>query len=196
MVNKTKIDFFNERAEAWDAGHSDREFKSIEQILNRSNLQKSDIVLDVAGGTGILAPYFLKIGIEKFYAIEISLEMSKMYKKNFPAQEVIYGDYQVFDFKKQMFDKIYIFNAFPHFNNYKLVFDRSFSLLKPGGMLIIAHSMNRNELNAHHLKAGRIVENDILISNKKFLELYKLSGFQNIVVENDKYFYSAAECLS
>ena len=100
------------------------------------------------------------------------------------------GNYEERLFPAGMFSKIVIFNAFPHFENEKAVFENSYFYLKPGGRLYVAHSMNREQLDEHHSKAGMEVQDHVLIPDKEFRKLYAEAGFSDILVENKKYFFS------
>jgi demethylmenaquinone methyltransferase/2-methoxy-6-polyprenyl-1,4-benzoquinol methylase len=139
----------------------------------------------------VLTPFLLKRGIKKLTATDISPEMSGFFKDKFPGVPLVTADYEKRSFPPGTFSRIIIFNAFPHFENEKEVFDNSFYYLKPGGKLFIAHSMDRAHLDEHHRKAGIEVRDHVLISDKEFRRLYSEAGFSGITVENKKYFFSS-----
>lgn len=192
MKDKKKlVAFFDNHSGCWDNCHSEQTFSAIEKIFSRIDFMIDDNILDVGAGTGILVPFFDKKGIKKTTAIDISSGMVEAYKKKFPGKEIICADYEEYLFSEVRFDKIIIFNTFPHFSDYAKVFKNSYNHLKDGGLLVIAHSKSRKELNCHHEKKGR--SKDILISDKELRNYYEKAGFFEIIVEDGDYFYSCGK---
>jgi demethylmenaquinone methyltransferase/2-methoxy-6-polyprenyl-1,4-benzoquinol methylase len=188
--HQINIDFFNHHADNWESKLQTRDHKHVQEIISRSKILPADHILDVGCGTGILTHYLLKSNVQNITAIDIAPKMIKIYKQRFPNIESITNSFEKHNFIENSFNIIFIFNAFPHFYNPETIFEKSYNLLKTGGKLIIAHSMTREELNQIHRDAGKEVENDILISDEKFRELYHNSKFQESIVENTYYFYS------
>lgn len=188
---KTTIDFFDAHAHTWDSHIKKKDRDAIVKILARSGFKPEDNVLDVGTGTGVLVPFFHDFGVKNITAIDFSPEMCRIFTEKFPGIKIITGDYTEKHFQNDAFDKIMIFNAFPHFKDPKAVFDNSFNYLKKNGMLIIAHSMNRTELNAHHSNCAKIVKNDMLVSDDEFKKHFHRVGLTQITVEDDKYFYAS-----
>jgi demethylmenaquinone methyltransferase/2-methoxy-6-polyprenyl-1,4-benzoquinol methylase len=187
-----KIKFFDKYASDWDNRHTHREYDAIKDIFSRRvRLPIGSRVLDVGAGTGIIIQFFQEQNIHNLVAIDLSQRMANQFKIKHPNIPIVRGDYCFNPFRDNTFDIIIIFNAFPHFKNPELVFSISFNMLKTNGILIIAHSMTREELNVHHGvgKAG-IFSQDILISDQQFQALYKDNGFTNIQVDNTRYFFS------
>lgn len=183
--------FFNSHAHKWDSYQKDKTHLAIKTILNRCDFSASDTVLDVGAGTGILCPYFESLNVKEYFALDNSDKMIDKFREKYPNSKSICIDFESIttsDFRK--FSKIIIFNTFPHFVNYKKVFQNAYDLLIPSGVLYICHSMNREALKAHHLKAGIEVDGDILISDKEMLALFRESAFKNIEVENSEYFFA------
>ena len=188
--------FFDKHADKWDSYQQDFDYERIEKIIKQAGFSEADIVLDIGAGTGILYDYMMKWKVKNYTAVDISKKMCEVFKSKYPQANVLNLDYESLksiqsnNIADSKHSKIIIFNTFPHFVNYGKVFDISWKLLLNKGKLIIAHSMNREDLNEHHRNAGREVKNDILISDEKFKLLYKNSGFSDIIVNNDEYFYS------
>ena len=149
------IRFFDEMASGWDADmiRSDR---IINRILDNAQIQAGDSVLDVACGTGVLFPDYVNRGITDITAIDISPEMVKIAQSKFPQVQVLCGDVEqaVFDRK---FDRIMVYNAFPHFPDPENLIRVLSGLLNPGGTLTVAHGMSRAHIDAHHKgKANKV----------------------------------------
>lgn len=162
-MNKTEIvRFFDRCAPDWDAGLVRKE-DIIAEILDRGGIRAGIDVLDVACGTGVLFPDYLKRGVHHITAIDISREMVKRAAEKFPNEriEVICGDVETTDFDRK-FDVAMVYNAFPHFPDPKRLVEVLASNLKQGGYLTIAHSMSRAQINAHHSGTASAVSRPLL----------------------------------
>lgn len=185
------VKFFDEHAPHWDSYQKKEEESIIRQILSRASLIRSDIVLDVACGTGVLVPFLEELGIDiqNITAIDIAPKMTEIFKQKFPDIKVINAAFEDFVFEPQSFSKILIFNAFPHFPKPGRVFQKAHQSLKPLGKLVIAHSLNREKLHQHHQK-NPAVQSHRLLSDEEFLSHFRKFQFHEVVVENNDYFYA------
>lgn len=150
-MNKNEvISFFDKNAFVWDE-QMIRDDKIIDMILANAGVSGDKDVLDVACGTGVLIPDYLARNVASVTAVDISSEMVKMAKQKFQQQNVhiICGDIETIELP-QKYDNIVVYNAFPHFTEPKVLIKRLVTLLKPGGMLTVAHSMSRERINACH----------------------------------------------
>ena len=167
MNKQDVIDFFDKCAPWWDDDmirHDDL----ITTIFTGAGIRPGIDVLDVACGTGVLFPDYLKRNVGSVTAIDISPEMAKLAASKFPEVNVICGDVETTDFGKQ-FDTVMVYNAFPHFPNPAKLIEVLAGVVKPGGKLSIAHGMSRAALINHHKRAAN-VSIDLLEAN----ELVKL----------------------
>ena len=120
-------------------------------------------VLDVACGTGVLIPDYLKRSAAQITAIDIAPEMARIARKKFPQENVtvLCGDAARTRFEPP-FDCIMIYNAFPHFPEPERLIAHLAGLLTPGGTLTVAHGFSRRALDAHHAKTAHSVSNGLL----------------------------------
>ena len=158
MDKKDIIDFFDRCAPTWDENMIKSD-QLIGKILDNAQIGEGQSVLDVACGTGVMINYYLHRGAASVTAIDISPEMAKIaaakYADN-PKVEVICGDVEEAAFV-QKFDRIVVYNAFPHFPYPKRLIRRLAGLLKDEGRLTIAHGMSRAAIDRHHDKeAGQV----------------------------------------
>ena len=160
MEQQEVIRFFDRCAPSWDVGLVRNE-AVISAILDNAGVKAGVDVLDVACGTGVLFPDYLKRGVASLTAIDISPEMVKLARQKYPKVCVLCGDVEqtVFD---QCFDVIMIYNAFPHFPDPAGLIRRLSGLLRPGGRLSIAHGMSRAALDAHHSGSAHAVSMRLL----------------------------------
>lgn len=150
MIEKADIiEFFDRRAPSWDAEliRSDRK---ISIILDNAGVKQGSRVLDVACGTGVLIPDYIRRGAD-VTGIDISPEMIKLAKQKYAGTGVrfICGDVEAADVG-QDFDAIVVYNAFPHFPDPERLIFRLSGLLAEGGILTVAHGMSREKIDAHH----------------------------------------------
>ena len=190
MEKNDIIQFFDRCASWWDDDMIRNE-DVIARILDNGGIKPGVQVLDVACGTGVLFPDYLKRGAT-VTGIDISPEMVKIAQSKFPELRVVCGDVEEVEFD-QSFDCIMVYNAFPHFPEPAQLIQRLAKLLKPGGILSIAHGMSRAALLDHHagraskvsidlLEAGDLVnllkpyfEVDVIISDH---HMYQVTGIR------------------
>ena len=164
MEQQEVIRFFDRCAPFWDADMVRKE-AVIAAILDNADIRAGIDVLDVACGTGVLFPDYLKRGVASLTAIDISPEMVKLARGKFPQVTVLCGDVEQTDFDK-CFDAIVIYNAFPHFPEPARLIERLSKWVKPGGKLTVAHGMSREKLVQHHAGSASRVSIDLLEANE------------------------------
>ena len=192
MQKQDVIEFFDRCAPFWDADMVKSD-EIIGKILDNAEVEAGQDVLDVACGTGVMFPYYLQRNVASVTGIDISPEMAKIADAKFAAEpkvQVICGDVEeaVFDRK---FDRIVVYNAFPHFPNPKRLIKTLSNLLKEDGRLTIAHGASREAIDNHHSGSASKVSNglmeaaslkklfdpyfdaEVMISNRR---MYQLSG--------------------
>ena len=150
MRKQDVIEFFDRLAPQWDADmirHDD----IIATILDNAGVRPGADVLDVACGTGVLFPDYLARNVGSLTAVDISPEMVRIARGKYPEDKVTVccGDVEELDFDRQ-FDCIVIYNAFPHFPEPGRLLETLVQLLKPGGILTVAHGMSRAAIDHHH----------------------------------------------
>ncbi len=156
------IEFFDSKADGWDSGLIRHEAE-IGKILDNAYIKEGVSVLDVATGTGVLIPDYLNRKASSITAIDISPEMVKIAKDKFAKKgvKVICGDACSYDFAC-FYDRIVVFNAFPHFADpFKLIRKLS-SILKPGGYLTVAHDLSKKALDDHHHSVAESVSSHLM----------------------------------
>ena len=150
MNQRSVISFFDRLAPQWDAGMI-RNDDIINTILDNAGVTAGKDVLDVACGTGVLFPDYLKRNVGSLTAVDISPEMVKIAQSKYPPEQVrvFCGDVEEITFDRN-FDCIVVYNAFPHFPEPARLVERLASLLNPGGTLTVAHGMSRAAIDNHH----------------------------------------------
>ena len=163
MIEKKEvIEFFDRLASDWDAGLIRNE-EIINTILDNAGVTAGKDVLDVACGTGVLIPDYLKRKVRSVTGVDISPKMAEIAKEKFPQKQVtiLCGDVEATEFGKK-FDCIIIYNAFPHFPDPERLIKRLSGLLQTGGTLTVAHGMSREKIDAHHHGTAHHVSNGLM----------------------------------
>lgn len=192
MNKQDVIEFFDRMAPAWDADMIKSD-EIIEKILDNAEVEAGMDILDVACGTGVMFDYYLKRGAASVTGIDISPEMAKIADAKYadqPKVSVICGDVEEVKFDKK-FDRIVVYNAFPHFPKPKRLLKILAGLLKDDGRLTIAHGQSREAIDGHHKGSASKVSNglmsaeslkklfdphfevEVMISNRR---MYQVSG--------------------
>lgn len=192
MDKRNVIEFFDRLAPCWDDDQVIKD-RIIERILDNAHIGANDEVLDVACGTGVLFPYYMKRDVASVTGVDISPEMTRIALRKFagePRISVLCGDAEEMPLERR-FDQIMVYNAFPHFADPERLIGHLAALAKPGGRLTIAHGASREAIDAHHSGSARRVSNglmpaeqlkelftpyfnvDVLVSDE---EMYQVSG--------------------
>lgn len=181
------IAFFDRCAPEWDADMIRNE-PVIQTILDNAGVCAGIDVLDVACGTGVLIPDYLKRSVRSVTGIDISPEMIRIAKKKFPQESVklICGDVESVQLNRQ-FDCVMVYNAFPHFPNPKGLIDHLAELVQSGGRLSIAHGMSRAMLTRHH--SGSASRVSIELPEAEAVALMMDEAFRVDVVISDDTMY-------
>ena len=190
MDREKIISFFDGCAKNWDA-ETIRNERVINIILDNAQVKENTRVLDVACGTGVLFPDYIKRGAV-VTGVDISPEMVKIAKKNFPKIDVICEDAENLNFTEK-FDVVMVYNAFPHFPHPQRLIEKLSTFLRDGGRLSVAHGMSREDLlKLHNERASEVslelpeandlskifepfFNIDIIISDS---EMYQVSGIK------------------
>jgi len=188
MKKKDIAEFFDRCAPWWDDDMI-RDEGIIATILDNAGIKSGIDVLDVACGTGVLFPDYLKRGAASVTAVDISPEMVRIAASKFPEVSVICGDVEQTKFDKQ-FDAIMVYNAFPHFPDPGGLIKVLAGLVKPGGRLSVAHGMSREKLLQHH--AGRASRVSIdLLHEKELAALFAPYFDVDVIISNDSMYQVA-----
>jgi demethylmenaquinone methyltransferase/2-methoxy-6-polyprenyl-1,4-benzoquinol methylase len=162
IETKEVIEFFDRLAPGWDA-ETIRSDAVINTILDNAEVTEGKDILDVACGTGVLIPDYLKRKVASVTGIDISPKMAEIARAKFLQERVtiLCGDVETTAFDRQ-FDCIVVYNAFPHFPDPERLIRTLSGLLKPDGTLTVAHGMSREKIDAHHHGTASHVSNGLM----------------------------------
>jgi demethylmenaquinone methyltransferase/2-methoxy-6-polyprenyl-1,4-benzoquinol methylase len=191
MEKKDIIEFFDRCAATWDADMIKSDV-IIGKILDNAEVGAGMDVLDVACGTGVMFDYYLQRDVASVTGIDIAPEMAKIAAQKYAAEErvqVICGDVEEVTFGKK-FDRIVVYNAFPHFPYPKRLIKILAGLLKEDGRLTIAHGASREAIDNHHSGAASKVSNGLMAAEtlKRIFDAH----FDVEVVISNRYMYQVS----
>ncbi len=186
------IAFFDRLAPDWDA-ELIRSDEIISSILDNAGVGEGKDVLDVACGTGVLIPDYLKRGVESVTAIDISPKMAAIAAEKFPQEKVavLCGDVEKTDFGR-LFDCVVVYNAFPHFPAPERLIGHLAGLLRPGGTLTVAHGMSREKIDAHHHGSAMHVS-DGLMSAEELCAIFEKHLSVTVTVSDERMYQVVGE---
>ena len=184
MDKKEIIAFFDEMASDWDKTNLRNE-EVIAEILQKGGIRDGARVLDIACGTGILFPDYIKYGAD-IVGIDISENMVKSARTKFPEAEVICADATEISFENK-FDAIMIYNAFPHFMQPQKLIENLSHSLKTSGRLSVAHGISEKELEECH--SGRAKNISVPLVKKEVLAEMMSPYFNVDVLISDERMY-------
>lgn len=191
MEKRDIIEFFDRCAPNWDADMIKSD-AIIGKILDNAEVAAGMDVLDVACGTGVMFDYYLERGVASVTGIDISPEMARIAARKYadePKVEVVCADVEEATFDRK-FDRIVVYNAFPHFPKPKRLIKILAGLLKEDGRLTIAHGMSRAAIDNHHSGAASKVSNGLMAAEslKRIFDAH----FEVEVVISNRHMYQVS----
>ena len=185
MEKKDIIEFFDRCAASWDADMIKSDV-IIGRILDNAEVGAGMDVLDVACGTGVMFDYYLNRGVASVTGIDIAPEMARIAGEKYadqPRVQVICGDVEEYAFDRK-FDRIVVYNAFPHFPYPKRLIKILAGLLKEDGRLTVAHGMSREAIDNHHSGAASKVSNGLMTA-ENLKKIFDAHFKVEVVISND-----------
>ena len=183
MNKKDNQCYFDKRAIIWDDINQQNE-EIIQSIFQNAKVKNYNNILDVACGTGVLFPYYMKENISSLTAIDLSSEMCKQASQKYPQVHIICGDIEKIEFDHK-FDFIMVYNAFPHFSNPLKLIETLSKLLNKDGRLCVVHGMRRKALMKHHDQYASDVSIELL-ELEEMVKLFELYFDVDIQISNDE----------
>jgi ubiquinone/menaquinone biosynthesis C-methylase UbiE len=194
-----KKEFFEKLACDWDREHhNETEIKRTERFASTHFLlDKGETVLDVGCGTSRLVPYLERVigDAGRLVELDFSIEMlkigSKRYGEDFSNLMFVQGDGHVLPLKDHSFDTVVCMAFFPHLSDKRKGLEAYARVLKPGGRLIVAHQLNRVELNRLHGNVDGPVKEDVLPGMEQMKKLFSEVGFKDVTIREEPGLYLA-----
>ena len=114
------------------------------------------------------------------------IEGAKLKNPDLDKYEYLVGDYINYDFN-QKFDKIIIFNAFPHFLDKESLVNKTYNDLNKNGYLIIMHDLGKSRLNKHHTEHANQISAGLNTPEEEYLYFKDKFKLEKSIDEDNKY---------
>lgn len=135
--------FWNIRSERYDKLYWSKDGSYLDCIVKASNFKKSDIVLDVGTGTGIIANAIMP---HVKHVVGLDISDSMLSKGKWVGFSLIKWDISDLIFVNNIFDKVTARMVFHHvLDNLDKAIIRCYDLLKNNGSLIVAEGVPPSE---------------------------------------------------
>jgi len=178
-MNSEMAAFFDKLAPDWD--NSPQKYMTRESLTAMMDLHVNSNIADVGCGKGVMFEHLLKTDPLKIYAIDVSGEMIRHAKALYNDEriEYIHGDFYMTALP--MLDAVVFFNSYPHFLDKIELAKKVSDLIRKNGMLIIAHSLSKEEINGCHT-GERVSALSVPLENAeaeaaKYAEYFSLEHF-------------------
>lgn len=141
--------FFDRLADGWD-GVCEHDPARIERILDLADILPGVSVLDIACGTGVLVPCYLRRGVARVHGIDLSAEMVHRAREKGFGERASFGVGDASVCPLPTTDRTMVFNALPHMASPARLVANVARSLAPGGRLTIAHDASRAVIDGGH----------------------------------------------
>ena len=191
--------YFNEAAETWDQQfYTPKLAAFLERLVSRLGLKPGYAVLDVGTGTGVLIPFVLRVigATGSITAIDFAERMVQLCRSKYSHLKNVtikLHDIEEEKLPPASFEAVTCFGLFPHLEKKEKALHNLNRALKPKGILIIAHALSSQEIEAHHNQVASSVVNDALPEDPEMRRLLNNAGFTEIHIEDEPGCYL---CLS
>ena len=157
--------YFNQKAEHWDDGEVS--IDTVRRIIGYLSDIRGHRVLDVACGTGAMFEALKEQQPSHITAIDLSEKMIEIAVEKVdmdPLFEVRCMDlFQV----KEKFDRVRIYNAYPHFMEKEKLVKKVDELLNLGGRFVAAHGACREKINRCHTHVPKEITSGLLSAREE-----------------------------
>ncbi|MEJ2656322.1 MAG: class I SAM-dependent methyltransferase [Desulfobacterales bacterium] len=116
----------------------------LEKIVAYGKITKGDSVLDVGSGTGILIPIIKKYGPGCIHACDLSEEMLKQLRKNYPDVKTIMADVRDLNLPEDSIDAAFLNACYPNIVDKEGTFSNLGRMIKAKGRVIISHPLGKS----------------------------------------------------
>lgn len=172
--------FFDERAAGWEErSYPPETLARLAELVGDLALPRGAAVLDLGAGTAVLHPYLRAalgpagtiVALDLSHAMLRVAQSKPLGSRDLLVQATALG----LPFPDRFFDVVLCFAAFPHFPDPHRALAEMARVARPGGEVVVAHLLSREELSAHH---GRYqaVQNDLLPDESSMRGLFESAG--------------------
>jgi len=190
-----KRNFFDRIAPSWHDEHQNPEERfKLEALFRHIPMAPGNRVLDAGCGTGRVAPLIRKSVGDSGWVVGMDLawEMLNIAGKQQRGKCIyVLSDAHEIALLDGQFDVVICFALFPHLKEKLRALEEFRRVLNPGGQLVVAHTMNREELNAFHARVKGPVTSDLLPKPADMAHFFETVGFRDFSLQEEPSLYIA-----
>lgn len=175
----------------------------LKTVARYSKVKKSDSVLDIGSGTGLLSLRLLKKTDCSITGIDSSKEMTAIFQKKIKKLKLEDNitcqimDANELKFKKNTFDKVVSTVTLHHIKNKDKVIKKVYNTLKPGGIFVIGEiDMDTTGKHDNVTRLKRIIK---VLEDEWFMAMKNVSveAFERLYDNGKKHIFNQGEyCIS
>ncbi len=188
-----RCEFFNRRAEQWDAMcHHDR--VKLDRIISLLEIEGHERILDVGTGTGVLIPFYQQhLSSGSILAFDMSERMIEVARAKFARARHPNIEFKVANLYETRFraefDIVMCYSCLPHFPDKSLALSILGGALSTGGRFVVAHSDGRGKINRVHMEADGAVVHDHLPTARCLREMLLGAALRPVFEQDDADFF-------
>jgi ubiquinone/menaquinone biosynthesis C-methylase UbiE len=145
-------------------------------------------VLDVGSGTGVLLPLLARAIGAKGAIVEMDASAAMLEKARARGVQgntrFLQADAHAIPQPDASFDVVICNNAFPHFHDKPAALREMARVLRPGGQLVVCHTMSREAVNNLHRAIGGMVAADMLPEDVELRAWLEEAGFREVAIKD------------
>jgi ubiquinone/menaquinone biosynthesis C-methylase UbiE len=180
--------FFDRHAESWDREHSaGEEQRKVEALVHDMGLIRGWNLLEPGCGSGqVSAALSRELGPDgRVTAFDISAGMLRQARAKALQRSVfLRAEASRLPFAPAGFDAVVLFRVFPHLNDKPACLAEFHRVLRPSGLLALAHPAGRERLNSYHAALSGEVSLDMIPDEPELRTVLNDAGFRVLSVED------------
>jgi SAM-dependent methyltransferase len=141
QIDQFQSEYFSENLHLFDPPLPDGVSERLEDIVRYGRIIRSDVVLDIGAGTGILIPLILKYEPARVVANDLSQKMLEMVKKRYPLVNTLHGDIRSLALPDQSVDVVFINACYSNIVDKPRSFTNIRRITRAGCRIVISHPM-------------------------------------------------------
>jgi len=177
--------FFNNLANDWDISFDAGKRRRLRGIFKHYIPLLPGPVLDLGSGTGALIPFLKKQTAEPHTIVELDIAREMLRKaqekrNGFRNLYFVQGDGSRLPFAENSFGTVFCFQVVPHFEDKPGLFRELKRVLRPGGLTVVLHLMDHQQLNILHSRFSKPVNSHRMYPVERLADMLSGSGFRII----------------
>ncbi|HDZ91407.1 MAG TPA: class I SAM-dependent methyltransferase [Deltaproteobacteria bacterium] len=143
QLDRLQSEYFSKYMHLFDPPLPDGVLERLERIVASAHIGRTDVVLDMGAGTGILIPVIRKYNPTLIYANDLSRKMLNSVKERYPEVKILHGDIRDLELPDKCLDVILVNACYPNIVDKHRSFATMGRMTETGGRVVVSHPMGR-----------------------------------------------------